>query len=188
MNKSRTKLLLLVSQINPSDASEAAVIADVARWLGQTDDVWRRQAPDVPGRHLVSYCVLVDKQRQEVLLMHHRKAGLWLPSGGHIEPHEDPRDCAERELAEELGLSVAATAVVADLPLFITSTRTRGSHSHEDTSFWYVVAADREVVLNPDPREFTGWRWETYEQVLAREVTELDPHMHRFLRKLQSSP
>lgn len=41
------------------------------------------------------------------LLMHrHRKLGLWLPCGGHIEPHELPDDAAVREVLEESGVRV----------------------------------------------------------------------------------
>ena len=39
-----------------------------------------------------------------VLLHFHRKLGMWLPPGGHIEPHELPDDAAIREVAEETGV------------------------------------------------------------------------------------
>lgn len=41
-----------------------------------------------------------------VLLHPHRKLGIWLPPGGHIEPHELPDEAALREVAEESGLVV----------------------------------------------------------------------------------
>lgn len=41
------------------------------------------------------------------LLMHrHRELGLWLPCGGHVEPHELPDDAAVREVLEESGVHV----------------------------------------------------------------------------------
>ena len=40
------------------------------------------------------------------LLHWHRKVGLWLPPGGHIEPNEDPIQAAAREALEETGISV----------------------------------------------------------------------------------
>ncbi|HKI57440.1 MAG TPA: NUDIX domain-containing protein [Trueperaceae bacterium] len=41
------------------------------------------------------------------LLMHrHRKLGMWLPCGGHVEPHELPDDAAVREVLEEAGVHV----------------------------------------------------------------------------------
>ena len=40
------------------------------------------------------------------LLHWHRKVGLWLPPGGHIEPNEDPMQAARREALEETGIVV----------------------------------------------------------------------------------
>jgi ADP-ribose pyrophosphatase YjhB (NUDIX family) len=41
-----------------------------------------------------------------VLLHPHRKLGIWLPPGGHIEPDELPDEAALREVEEESGLVV----------------------------------------------------------------------------------
>ena len=42
----------------------------------------------------------------KVLLHHHRKLGMWLPPGGHIEKNELPDAAAVREVLEETGLDV----------------------------------------------------------------------------------
>ncbi len=42
----------------------------------------------------------------KVLLLWHRKLGMWLPPGGHIEPNELPDEAAVREVREEAGLEV----------------------------------------------------------------------------------
>ena len=42
----------------------------------------------------------------KVLLHLHRKLGIWLPPGGHIEQGELPDDAAMREVLEETGLRV----------------------------------------------------------------------------------
>ena len=44
--------------------------------------------------------------RSKLLLHHHRKLGLWLPCGGHVEPNEIPDDAAVREVREEAGIAV----------------------------------------------------------------------------------
>src|SRR5690606_18869145 len=44
--------------------------------------------------------------RGRVLLHRHRKLGLWLPPGGHVEPGELPDEAAVREVLEETGVAV----------------------------------------------------------------------------------
>ena len=56
------------------------------------------------GRHFTVAVFVV--YRGEVLLHRHRKLGMWLPPGGHIERDELPDDAAAREVLEETGIEV----------------------------------------------------------------------------------
>ncbi|MHB8375756.1 MAG: NUDIX domain-containing protein, partial [Dehalococcoidia bacterium] len=44
-------------------------------------------------------------ERGQTLLHWHRKNGMWLPPGGHVEPGEDPVQAVEREVLEETGIA-----------------------------------------------------------------------------------
>jgi 8-oxo-dGTP pyrophosphatase MutT (NUDIX family) len=45
--------------------------------------------------------------RDNTVLLHiHKKLGIWLPPGGHVELDEDPNEAAVREAKEETGLDV----------------------------------------------------------------------------------
>ncbi len=44
----------------------------------------------------------------KILLIKHKKLGIWLTPGGHIEPGEMPHQTAEREFWEETGIEVRA--------------------------------------------------------------------------------
>lgn len=41
-----------------------------------------------------------------VLLIHHKKLGVWLSPGGHVDEFEAPHQAAEREFWEETGIKV----------------------------------------------------------------------------------
>ena len=56
------------------------------------------------GRHFTVAVFVVWKGK--VLLHFHRKLGMWLPPGGHIERDELPDDAAVREVLEETGVEV----------------------------------------------------------------------------------
>lgn len=57
-----------------------------------------------PDRHFVATGYVVYESR--TLLLLHKKLGLWLPPGGHIDEGELPEDAALREIREETGLEV----------------------------------------------------------------------------------
>lgn len=50
----------------------------------------------------------------KVLLIKHKKLGIWLAPGGHIEADELPHQAVEREFFEETGLKVMAVASPMD--------------------------------------------------------------------------
>ncbi len=58
-------------------------------------------------------------RESSVLLLRHRKLGLWLPPGGHVEPNELPDDAAVREVWEEAAVRcelVGERGVPVDYP------------------------------------------------------------------------
>ena len=166
-----------VCSIEPFDDIERAHIAHALAWIDSGAELCRLEKPAAPPKHLVSYFVVVDGEH--VLLVDHKNARLWLPTGGHVEPGEHPRDTAARELREELGLDLIDPL---DAPLMLTSSKTVGiTAGHTDVSLWYVVTADRGVPVEFDAGEFHGVQWFHFDEApLARS----DPHLDRFLRKL----
>jgi 8-oxo-dGTP diphosphatase len=176
----------LISAISPLDELEATHRADALEWMRSGAEIYRRQKPDVPPKHLVAYFALVDVDAESVLLVDHINANLWLPAGGHVEPDEDPRVTVTRELAEELGVTADLVTGLASNPLFVTETTTVGADSgHVDVSLWYVVAASVRDTFEPDVREFRAIRWWTFEQLLAARPETLDPQLPRFVTKLR---
>jgi len=170
-------LRTLVAGIEPHDALAHTHRAEALAWIDSGVPRVRAEAPD---RHLVSYFVVRDPHHDTLLLVDHRKAGLLLPTGGHVEPGEDPWQTVVRECHEELAIE-AVPAAFGARPAFLTITATRGAVPHVDVSLWFLLEAARESVRWYDPAEFAGLQWLTPGEVRATPIDRLDPHMHRFL-------
>jgi 8-oxo-dGTP diphosphatase len=166
-----------VASIEPFDALERANLTAALAWIDSGVELCRTQKPATPPQHLVSYFVLVD--HDHVLLVDHKNAQLWLPTGGHVEPGEHPRSTVARELREELGLDLIDAP---DTPLMLTISETVGiTRGHTDVSLWYVVTADRSIPLEFDTEEFHCVQWFHFSKA---PVSRSDPHLGRFLQKL----
>jgi 8-oxo-dGTP diphosphatase len=174
----------LVAGITAIDEQESAHRAQTLRWLEGTDDVFRRSKPDIPPRHLTSYVVLFDHGTGDVLLVDHRKADLWLPPGGHVDPDEHPALTVRRECHEELGFEPTLMDP-AERPLFLTVTTTIGLDAgHTDVSLWYVCAGSRQMALRVDPSEFRAARWWSPHEIRASDPHTFDPRFLPFMTKL----
>ncbi|HSD56332.1 MAG TPA: NUDIX hydrolase [Candidatus Saccharimonadales bacterium] len=175
-------ILDVVRAIQPYDELERQHRDDAMSWILSDDSMYRQQNP---GKHIVSYFVLFDEKQGKLMLIDHVKAGLWLPTGGHVEDGEHPRATVLREADEELQLQADFHEQFGDKPVFITVTQTKGAGTHTDVSLWYVLKGDSNQVFSYDPREMNGYKWMLLQDILDTNVMELDPHMHRFVRKLQ---
>jgi len=175
----------LVAAIEPYDDTERADQADVLGWLASTPDIYRRVKPATPPRHLVSYAVLTSPRNGHVFLVDHRLAGLWLPTGGHVEPQEAPAVTAAREAREELGIE-ADFSIAGRRPVLVTVTQTTGPDSHTDVSLWFLLAGYPGMPVVLDPGEFAGGRWWTGPELESADPALFDPAMGRFLAKLRS--
>lgn len=180
----RNEILDIVKSIAPSDEAEQLHINDAMSWVQGPNDLFRIAKPDNPPKHLVSYFVVFDPRAKKLLLVDHVKANMWLPSGGHVEINEHPRETVRREAMEELEL-VADFGIIGEAPAFITVTETRGPGTHTDVSLWYVIAGDSTAELNYDTREMRGLKWLDFDEVLLMDSRLLDPHMKRFVRKFE---
>ncbi len=104
---------------------------------------------------------------EKVLLIHHKKLGIWLPPGGHIERDETPDEALAREFREELGLKIRLlnysnipheSKVKRYLAVpFCVNVHSVGDHDH--CCFDYVCEALNadELRLNKDELNDYGW-------------------------------
>ena len=111
-----------------------------------------------PSGHLTGSALVVDDDRERVVLLHHRKLGRWLQPGGHADGNGDLAGVALEEASEEIGvtgLRLVTPAVDAD----IHAIPARGEdprHEHFDLRFVVLAPPGAEPVGN---HESTAVRW-----------------------------
>jgi 8-oxo-dGTP pyrophosphatase MutT (NUDIX family) len=116
-----------------------------------------------------------------VLLHRHKRLGLWLQPGGHLEPGESPWDAAMREAGEETGLDLcwARTPEFGQIPALTHVDVHEGGrgHTHLDLRYQMTVAGDDRP--RPPVGESQDVRWFSW----AEAVDVADPGLAGFLRK-----
>jgi 8-oxo-dGTP diphosphatase len=106
-----------------------------------------------PPLVLVAAVVLVDPDGRVLLAQRpagKAMAGLWEFPGGKVDPGETPEAALIRELAEELGIDVAASCLA---PF------TFASHSYPDFHLLMPLYVCRKWTGIPTPREGQHLRW-----------------------------
>ncbi len=178
----RLRAIAELQAITPADEHERVHWTDAMGWAESGAPLFRTAKPSTPNKHLVSYFAVVDDGH--ILLVDHKNAQMWLPTGGHVEPGESPRLTVVRELREELGIEVSLEDVAP--PLMVTVTDTVGlSAGHTDVSLWYAVNFRKGTDLDFDSDEFFGVRWFTFAEA---GTVRSDPNLKRFLDKLIQHP
>jgi 8-oxo-dGTP pyrophosphatase MutT (NUDIX family) len=129
-------------------------------------------------RHFTVTGFVVDGGR--TLLHWHKKLGIWLPPGGHIDPNEDPVQAALREVREETGIigeivpggRAYAFKNVQSLPspisIIVADVEIDGEAPHQHIDMSYAVrpvdGAAREVAEADH-----GFIWVSAEQLRSNE-------------------
>jgi ADP-ribose pyrophosphatase YjhB (NUDIX family) len=121
-------------------------------------------------KHFTATTFVVNKGR--VLLHLHKKLGVWLPVGGHIEPNELPQEAALREISEEAGLAAVLNSPDKDLalgdaqqlirPMHIILENIAPGHQHIDMIYYATAESDD---LNPEDGETADLGWFSVEEV-----------------------
>ena len=117
-----------------------------------------------PLTHFCVYFAAYDPENQQVFIGHHKKSGLWLFNGGHIDEGELPLEALEREVKEEWGENVQLDGGYTPSLLTITEIDNLAKQKcrlHYD--IWYFIPLSKNSFI-PDEnlleKEFhqTGWK------------------------------
>lgn len=118
-----------------------------------------------PYTHFCVYFAAFDPSKRNVFVGHHKKSGLWLFNGGHIDKGEDLSSALEREIGEEWGIKIPLENIGRPLLLTITEippNQKQICQTHYD--IWYFVPSSKDAVkFNQEllAKEFFETRWLT---------------------------
>ncbi len=93
--------------------------------------------------HLCVFYVPIDTINKKIYIIIHRKSGLWMPPGGHIDKNEKPHTAIIRECGEELNYKITNE----NLELFNISIDPIDNPIQQckvHYSLWYLVDTDHQ--------------------------------------------
>jgi 8-oxo-dGTP pyrophosphatase MutT (NUDIX family) len=135
-----------------------------------------------PG-HFTASAFVLSPDRRDLILIHHKKLGIWVQPGGHVEATDaDLASAARREVAEEVGLGeldwFASGGALFDVDIHtIPARKSEPAHEHFDARFAFV-ARTRDFART---EEVADVRWVPLDSL--NEVTS-DESVLRAARKL----
>jgi 8-oxo-dGTP pyrophosphatase MutT (NUDIX family) len=159
--------------IEPVDERERTSREATVDRLSWGDDVFAEQAND---HHVTASAFVVS--RRGVILHRHRRLGIWVQPGGHVDAGETPEEAAVRETFEETGL---VARHLAPSVLFHVDVHP-GPRGHTHYDLRYLLLAE-PLDPTPPPDESPDVFWFAREDALAR----AEPALAAALAKLFDS-
>lgn len=153
-----THLREQLSRYRTLDATEARFVTRMTELTGVASACARSHF--VPG-HFTASAFVLSPDHRELILIHHKKLGLWLQPGGHVdETDADLESAARREVAEEVGLGVLEPLMTCgelfDVDIHaIPAHQREPAHEHFDVRFAFV-ARTRDFQVSEEVAEV---RW-----------------------------
>jgi 8-oxo-dGTP pyrophosphatase MutT (NUDIX family) len=144
------RVLADVAARQPIDDREAGSIADVLATVPRLDRPFDVDADPV---HVTGSAFVVGPRG--IVLLRHRRLGIWVQPGGHVDPGETPWDAARREATEETGLAVRPLGPEPELAHVDVHPGGRG-HTHLDLRYLFT-ADDAEPNPPADESQEVGW-------------------------------
>jgi len=146
-----------------------------------------------PG-HLTCSALVVDDDRR-MLRIWHNVFGKWLQPGGHLEPADTSLLGASlRELAEETGLVLDATALLGSDPstagpldidvhaIPANRNKREAKHYHFDLRYAFRLPAAAEVTLQWE--EVSGFQWTPIDEIRSpRLAAKLGGALHKHVAR-----
>lgn len=132
--------------------------SSIDRFLHELDRLERPFDEHADPVHVTGSAIVVGPRG--VLLHRHRRLGIWLQPGGHLDRGESPWDAAAREAGEESGLRVRLTGPFEDggVPRLAHVDVHAGGRGHTHLDLRYLVdGGDADPAPPPEESQEIGW-------------------------------
>lgn len=158
MGAARADLHALVEGHEPASPREVAARQRFLAELAVLEEPCDEHAAPT---HVTASGIVVG--RRGTVLHRHKRLGIWMQPGGHIDAGETPAMAARREATEELGLAVAHPASGPRLIHLDVHDAALG-HTHLDLRY-LLLAPDADPT--PPPGESPEARWCDWDEARA---------------------
>lgn len=144
----------------PGDDLEARALVRIRRLVTWLVDPFDEHADPTH----VTGSAIVGNGDGRILLHRHKRLGIWLQPGGHLDPGEQPWDAAVRETLEETGVRASHPGAT---PVLIHVDVHEGPRGHVHLDLRYLLRADGSPRLHPGPGESPDVAWKDLEAAVA---------------------
>ncbi len=159
--------------MNEREARSLERTLDRLTWPG---DPFEEEAND----HHLTVGAFVVSSRGMILHLH-KRLGIWVQPGGHVDAGETPEEACVREVSEETGLEVRH---LDPARLFHVDVHPGPSgHTHYDLR--YVVASEPRDP-SPPPGESPEVYWFDFDEAAERAADDLAPVVRKLARSIDT--
>lgn len=153
MEERTRSLRAVVAALSPVDEREAR---SKARFLAEFDRLPRPLDEHADPTHVTTSAVVVGPRG--VLLHRHKRLGVWMQPGGHVDAGEAPEDAVVREVGEETGIAAAHPARGPRLVHVDVHPGGRG-HTHLDVRYLLEAGDDDPTPPAGESQEVRWCSW-----------------------------
>lgn len=156
-------ILAWLATHEPIDEREAESMALTRDFLATSTEPFDQLRHD---HHVTSSAFVVSSRG--IVLHRHKRLGVWLQPGGHVDEGETAEDAARRETREETGLDSRHL----DPPLLFHLDVHPGPRGHTHYDLRYLLRADAVDPVAPEG-ESPDVAWFDFDEALERSIPDL---------------
>jgi len=173
----RSNLFSLLNAYTPANSEEQEMYLEIKKFVNDNPDCFERR---LQIGHVTASGWIVSPDKEQVLLMHHRKLDRWFQPGGHCDGEPDVLHVASKEVEEETGVTNFRLAQegIFDVDIHLIPANSKDpAHYHYDIRFIFEANPKDELVINIESKDV---RWIPINEV---EIYNNSESLMRMVRK-----